>query len=187
MGKSILNYLRAQRLIPDDPDLKSNLAYAKSLIKSRGIVSKRNWFRRLFLGLVEKVNLDDITLFTTALYFIFSALVIIAIIVKESRRIFIYIRAGTLALLIVCVVLFSAQFYKTVIQKEAIVITQTSNCKFEPFDEATTFFTLYEGEKVVITTLKKIGLNCGIRTVSRAGLRNQMWNFFKPRFCNRFL
>lgn len=46
--------------------------------------------------------------------------------------------------------LFSVRFYQTLIQKQAVVVAETSDCKFEPFQEASTFFTLNEGETVLL-------------------------------------
>ncbi|MBN3037782.1 MAG: SH3 domain-containing protein, partial [Candidatus Omnitrophica bacterium] len=36
----------------------------------------------------------------------------------------------------------------------AVVVIEYSDCKFEPFDDATTHFTLYEGESVITGTQK---------------------------------
>ena len=48
--------------------------------------------------------------------------------------------------------LFYAQYSTTIARKEAVIIAETSDSKFEPFTDATTFFTLYEGQKVLIVT-----------------------------------
>jgi len=155
LGKAILNYQRAKRLIPRDADLKANLNYAHSLIEG-GIVSpERKWLSRLFFTLVDSFSLDRITLISTILYLVLISILIFIIVAKRLRRIFTYLGGLTLILLVICLCIFSVQFHKTIIQKNAVVIVESSFSKFEPFDDATTFFTLNEGESVVIIASKE--------------------------------
>ena len=51
--------------------------------------------------------------------------------------------------------MFSAQFYNTVVRKQAVVIAESSDCKFEPLEDATIFFSLSEGEAVFVGTVRK--------------------------------
>ncbi len=41
------------------------------------------------------------------------------------------------------------------LDKEAIVISESPEARFEPFEKATAYFTLYEGMKVYIVESKK--------------------------------
>ncbi len=155
LGKAILNYLRAERLIPQDVDLKSNLNYTRSLIKGGMVLPERKWFRRVFFNLADSFSLDRITLITAALYFILSIMVILLVIRKNSKKLFGYITGLVLILLLISASLFCAQYCKIIIRKEAVVIVQSSDAKFEPFDTATTFFTLNEGETVTEVASKE--------------------------------
>jgi len=148
LGKAILNYLRAQRLIPRDADLNANLNYARSLIKGGPAPSRAKWFRRIFFNSADSFSLNEITLITVVLYFIGSFMIILLIVTKNSKRSIGYIAALVLAGLLVSTSLFCVQFSKTIIQKQAVVIARSSDAKFEPFGGATTFFTLNEGEVV---------------------------------------
>jgi len=148
LGKAILNYLRARRLMPEDADLKANLDYARSLIKGGLIIPTRCWLIRFFFALADSFSLNGITLFSAAVYFLLSILIIFIILAKKLRRLFITISIPVLVFLILLLSLFSTQFCQTIIHKEAVVITPQADFKFEPFDEATTFFTLNEGETV---------------------------------------
>ena len=48
-GKAILAYRRAERLIPRDPDLRSNLSYAREMVKDElKPPVKGKWLRRIF-------------------------------------------------------------------------------------------------------------------------------------------
>ncbi|MBL7081689.1 MAG: hypothetical protein ISS44_03890 [Candidatus Omnitrophica bacterium] len=155
LGKAILSYLRAQRLMPGDADLKSNLEYAQSLIEGRILVVSGKGFMRAYFILCRSFSLDKITWLSMILYFILSSLIIFAIVRKKAKKILTYISMITLALLIICISIFFVQFYRIVIQKEAIVIAEVSDSKFEPLDHATTFFCLNEGESVFVITTKK--------------------------------
>jgi tetratricopeptide (TPR) repeat protein len=155
LGKAILNYLRAKQLMPQDADLRSNLNYAQSRIKGGIVIPERKWLARIFFRLTDSFSLDQITMLSAILYFILAGLVICFIIVKNIRRILTYACAFIFFLLVFSLVIFYVQFRETVVQKKAVIMTQTSDSKFEPFDDATTFFTLYEGESVVVMTSRK--------------------------------
>lgn len=148
LGKAILNYLRAQRLMPQDNDLKSNLAYARTLIKSNSAVSMKKWPQRIFTAAVNSFSLDGIALLCGSLYFLLSVLIISAII--KRRKIMFYFNTMAFLVMLIFASFFWGQLFKTIIHKEGIITAKTADSKFEPFDEATTFFTLNEGEDVSI-------------------------------------
>ena len=152
LGKAIVEYIRAKRLTPQDADLLSNLAFARSLIKAEVTAPQRNFFIRLFFSLAGSLSLDTITLFSCFIYFLLAALAIALILVPRLRRALFYPSIVLLTVLAVSLSLFYIQYNATIAQKEAIIITETSDAKFEPFRDATTFFTLYEGQNVVVVT-----------------------------------
>ncbi len=155
LGKAILNYLRAQRLMPRDADLTSNLDYAQSLIKGGRVVPQGNRFARMFFNQAGSFSLNGLTLISVVLYFALAILTILIIVTKRLRKALAYIAYPILVALIIFGSLFLAQFYQTVIQKQAVVIAETSDSKFEPLDGATTYFTLYEGESIVVVGSKE--------------------------------
>jgi len=154
LGRAVLNYLRAKRLLANDADLNSNLEYAHSLIKDGTVRPERGFFTRLFFKLADAFSLDAITLFTSATYFVLSLVFILIIFIKRIRRISAYIALLVSALLIVFSSVFYTQFSKTLIKKSGVIMADGTNARFEPLDEATTFFTLNEGECVNIVTPK---------------------------------
>ncbi|MFH0732371.1 MAG: tetratricopeptide repeat protein [Candidatus Omnitrophota bacterium] len=150
LGKAILNYSRAKRFMPNDADLKSNLEYAQSLIKGGAAAAQANWFAHLFLKLTDLFSLDKITLISSILYFILAALIILAIVLSDLRKIIIYAVIAVCILLSISASSLYAQYYRTIVEKEAVVVAQTVDARFEPFDDATVFFSLSEGESVVV-------------------------------------
>jgi len=155
LGKAILNYLRAKRLMPNDADLKANLSYAQSLIKGGTIQPERKWFARVFFKLSDSFSLDGITLLCAILYFVLCGLIIGSILLGNARKILIYSGGIILGILILFTSIFIAQFDKVLVQKEAVILAGSSDAKFEPIDDATTFFILHEGERVAIITSRK--------------------------------
>lgn len=155
LGRAILNYSRAKRLMPKDADLLSNLAYAQSLIKGGTGAPERKWFVRLLLSLADSFSLNKITMLCSVLYLILSALITLYILAKNLKKIISYLAALVLVVLVISMGLFYIQYSKIIIHKEAVVVFDKSDSKFEPFDDATTFFTLYEGESVHIVTSEK--------------------------------
>ncbi|MFH1867785.1 MAG: tetratricopeptide repeat protein [Candidatus Omnitrophota bacterium] len=154
LGKAVLNYIRAQRLIPNDADLISNLNYARSRIKGGGVSAQRSWLMREFFKLASSFSLDKITSISFGLYLILSVLIILIILLKDLRKVLTYISVAAAVLLAAAFSIFLTQFNRVVIQKEAIVVAEAADSKFEPLDEATTFFSLSEGEDVLVVTTK---------------------------------
>ncbi len=154
LGLAILNYRRAQRLIPADADLKANLNYARSLIKGGVVIPTRNWFIRIFFDLADSFNLNRITLLCSSLYFLLSTALIIFILVKNFKRVFGLISMLVLFLFLISLFLFTVQYRKVIAQQEAVVISGQADSKFEPLNEATTFFSLREGECITIISFK---------------------------------
>ena len=153
-GKAILNYLRAERLIPEEADLKSNLNYARSLTKGNIFVVRKNWLARVFLDFARSFNLDRITVATTILYWTLAILLIFAISLKKWRKTFILISLTGSFFLVLSVSVFFIQFNDVLLQKKAVIVVQEADSKFEPLDGATTFFTLHEGDVVVLGRFK---------------------------------
>ncbi|MFC1709611.1 hypothetical protein ACFL2J_06125 [Candidatus Omnitrophota bacterium] len=155
LGKAMLNYLRAKRLSPKDADLISNLAYAQSLVKGGVVARERIWIGRMFYRLVDSFSLNKITLISMILYFILSILIIAFVLMRNCKKALSHASLAALALFIISASLFYTQYSRIVVQREAVVVSEKSDSRFEPFIDATTFFTLYEGEKVNMVTSEK--------------------------------
>ncbi|MFH1777142.1 MAG: tetratricopeptide repeat protein [Candidatus Omnitrophota bacterium] len=146
LGQAILNYERAKQLIPRDRDLQSNYEYARSLLKVPPLEEKKTWLLQFMDNLYAQLTIDGITVLLCLIYVAFVLVIILGIVFKTHR---LYTRI-LLSILIVFSVL-SAVFLErriSVLGKEAIIISKKADAKFEPFDRATTHFTLEEGMKV---------------------------------------
>jgi len=148
LGNAIICYLRANRLTPNDPDIRSNLAHARSLIEGGIVTLSRPWFIRFFVNAANLISLNSVTIISISLYLLLCIAIIIAVRLKRFRRIFTMLSIIISVLLAISVLIFAVKFKAQVIQKDAVVIKQEVQSKFEPLDNATTFFTLYEGEMI---------------------------------------
>lgn len=151
LGRAIVNYLRAERLSPNDPDTRSNLAYAKSLIKGGVINLRKPLPVQFFMNIMGLVSLNRITYISIILYLLLCAAVILAVWLKRLRK---ALSIASLILMIIFVVsalAFSVKFNEQVMREKAVVIKDETPSRFEPLVYATTFFTLYEGEAVRVT------------------------------------
>lgn len=154
LGRAIVNYLRAKRLIPRDADLRPNVTYARSLIKGGAQQTQRGLFGRLMYKISDSLSLDTIAISASIVYVLLSVILIMFVIAKERRRYLIYAGIVVTAVLVFWIYLFSFTFTQFVIKKRAVVVTQNTDSKFEPFENATTHFTLNEGEDVIIVSQK---------------------------------
>ncbi|MFC1699487.1 tetratricopeptide repeat protein [Candidatus Omnitrophota bacterium] len=154
LGKAILNYLRAKRLMPRDADLNSNLEYAQSQIDGGVIKPGGNWLWRLFFRLVTAFSLDELYLFSAGVYVILALFLIVLILSKTANKPLTYLVYALTVILIISAGLSAAQFRQTVSLRQAVVTAGQLYSKFEPFTDATTYFSLSEGETVFVLDSK---------------------------------
>lgn len=148
LGEAIFYYEKAQRLMPQDRDLEVNYEYSRSLIKGGAVSSQESLPVRLWNSLFEKFTINGLAVFLS----IFFILILISI---SASRFFNPLKKQALilaAFLGLCFVagLIGLKGKIFLLNKEAIVVTEEVNAKFEPRDLATTYFTLYEGMKVEV-------------------------------------
>ena len=154
LGKAILNYERAKKLIPGDKDLEANYEYAESPISNGIAKPKISFLRKLVDEFYAQFTLNETTVLL-ALIYAFILLILTARIFLKADK----LRKYSLLAIVVLVIFFivsSFSLYKkiSILGKEAIVVVKDAEAKFEPFDRATTYFTIYEGAKIYILAVK---------------------------------
>ncbi len=152
LGRAILNYEKARRLIPLDKDLESNYEYTRSLIKGGTVASKKSLPLRVLNNLFEKFTVDGLTILLSALFI----LILMGILISLFFRL---VKKHALILTVFMGLFFIAGFAGlrgkiTLLNKEGVVIVEQVDAKFEPMEKATVYFTLYEGMKVEVTSSK---------------------------------
>jgi len=152
LGRALLNYEKARRLIPLDKDLESNYEYACSLIKNGAVSPGRGLAPKVFDNFFDKFTVDGLTILLSALYVLILISVLISLFFRPFKK-------QALILAVFAGLFFIGVFAGltgkiALLDKEAIVIAERADAKFEPMDKATTHFTVYEGMKIEVTASK---------------------------------
>jgi tetratricopeptide (TPR) repeat protein len=152
MGKAVLNYERARRLIPRDADLNANYRFARAKILGKILEKKGIWNWTPLKFYAGNFTIDEFLWMTSVLYIFILVLLMIAV-----RRPMLKARIFAIAL---CLFLLGAANSVIVwhkasgIGREAIVTSYETESRYGPFDSATAFFKLYEGMKVKVLKVK---------------------------------
>ncbi len=150
LGKAVLNYERARKLIPRDKDMESNYHYAVSLMVNNIEIPKISWLRKLADKFYGQFTLNEITVLLSIICALIFLTLIVRIFFKSAK-----IRSYSLIsvfILILFLIAGSFSFHKRVsaLGREAVVVVKKTEAKFSPFDRATTHFTLYEGARIYV-------------------------------------
>ena len=151
IGYAILAYKKAQKLITGDRDLKSNLAYAQSLTEDSALrLPPQNsliWLIRLPFG---DFNLNTVASILLASYLTLIILMVFGIMnpVFKTRASFPFYLA--LLLFLMTLANFSTRYYTEEALTHGITVVKESECKYEPIDKSTTYYTLKEGQEILV-------------------------------------
>ncbi|MDD5496305.1 MAG: tetratricopeptide repeat protein [Candidatus Omnitrophica bacterium] len=150
LGYAILYYEKAERLIPADADLRSNLEYARSLVGETYYPESSNVVIRLIKRPFKDINLNAMAMIGAFLYLILIALAAIGItrpeFGKKARIFFIAIAA----LFVFTVASFGIKYYDEEFLKHGIMVEKEVECRFEPIDKSNIYYKLKEGAEVYI-------------------------------------
>lgn len=148
VGKAILNYKRAMYFIPRDSALRINYGYALSRMRQRDTTAKTPYFITLLNGAFNFLSLKETVLIFFACYFLAAALVIMKKFAKKRR----FFLGGLSILFIMATVMITIPLSNKIreAEKEAIVISGTTDARMQPASDAPSIFPLYEGMKVYV-------------------------------------
>ena len=153
IGRAILNYQRAARLEPRDPDIKANLTFARSLsadvfeIKAGGPVQSVSRLTKSWL------TLNETAVAALAIWFALAFL-IFAFRGIQPGRIRTSIQAGivlTALLFILVGFSFAARLYMENTQPEGVIVAPEIALSSSPGDEFITEFRLTSGDEVRVS------------------------------------
>lgn len=152
LGKAILYFERAMRLIPRDGDLESNYKYALSLTKNNLPEQTRFFVARFIQSTAAHFTINELLIAMSSIFFIFIITVLshlyFGIIRKNFRNLIIIL----VVIFITGAVIFLDKFNET--KNRAVVVFEKASSKFEPSIKATTYFTLYEGANIKVLTTR---------------------------------
>ena len=146
IGRAILAYERAARLMPRDPDLQTNLDLANERTTDQ-IASEAPWFGRQAL---DGVTVNEATVAATASGFLASLALVCYLLARQPRT-----RSATGYALLACsFVLLAAtgflgvKIYDGLANEEAIILQATAEVRTGPDASSEPVFTLHEGARV---------------------------------------
>jgi len=148
VGKAILNYKRAMYFIPRDSAVRINYGYALSRMRQRDVIAKSPYFITLLNGAFNFFSLKETVLTFFICYFLAVALIIMKKFAKKNR-----FSLGGLSILFVMAMIVIAIPLSNKIkeaEKEAIIISGTTDARMQPASDAPSIFPLYEGMKVYV-------------------------------------
>ncbi len=161
LGKAVLNYERARRLMPRDGDLKANYDYAVSRIRERPPEPRRIWLLRLPEKISGRFTVDELTIFLSVVFVLALAVLASGLFLPAVRR-----RWPVLMLVLALAGAAAGSALSgriILLEREAVIVAGNVEAKFEPRLDATTYFGLSEGMKVVV--LETEGEWCKIRRI----------------------
>ena len=150
-GHAILAYKKAERLMPGDSDLKSNLSYAQSLTEDSALqalpLNKPAWFFKLPF---RDYNLNTVAVILIILYLMLIAMVLAGIINHILRNRIAILFYPVLIVFLLTLGAFTIRYYDEEVLNHGIVIAKEAECKYEPIDKSNNYYTLKEGQEVLI-------------------------------------
>jgi len=150
-GYAILAYKKAQRLMPGDGDLKSNLAYAESLTEDSALRAlPQNKVAWLFLFPFREYSLNTVSFLLIAFYLMLVAMLLTGIINPVLKRRMTIIFLPVLAGFLLTLGAFCIRYYDEEMLNYGVVVAKEADCKYEPIDKSNNYFTLKEGQEVLV-------------------------------------
>ena len=153
VGRAILSYERARRLIPGDPDLIANLGYARSLA---GTTDEPSVWARLLFPFADRFSSDGLLATASVLYTLVMGLLILARLVPASTRpgrVAATVGAAALAVLLPSVahrlLTVDLPTYAVVVAKEDATV------RFEPSAGGTAHYQTKPGSVLRIVTQRE--------------------------------
>jgi len=150
IGKAILYYEKARKLMPDDPDLKFNLELANSRIIDRIELPPRFFLFQYWDQIKSYFTIGQLSYLVLAFYLLTISLLIFRLFVKRYR----WLRwLNSLTVILVILTLFWGYILFSRYQgsrkyKDAVVLNPAVTVRSAPSEDQTELFVIHEGLKV---------------------------------------
>ena len=158
LGLAVLNYERAKGFIPNDSDLSSNYDYVLHELNLE-LKPFGNWFERKVYLLFQPITIDLLTSLLCFIYIVLILFLTLGLFFNRVKRLLPAVICVTAVLFILSADALVGRI--SLFNKAAIVVSKEADVKFEPLENATTYFKLGEGSKVEV--VEKAESWCKIR------------------------
>lgn len=151
IGYAILAYKKAQRLMPGDSDLKSNLAYAESLTEDSALQAlPQNKIVWLFRFPFREYSLNTVSVILIVLYLMLIIVLLTGIISPIFKRRMSILFYPILIGFLLTLGAFSIRYYDEEVLSHGVVVAKETECKYEPIEKSNNYFTLKEGQEILV-------------------------------------
>jgi len=155
VGYALVCYERAKRYMPNDSDLRSNIAYAQSLADAPAVdPAAGNIITRLMTKLYEDHSLNTLAVLALASYLVLLIILAAFAAYPLFARRFNFVVIILALFFVVNLAAFAMRYYDEDMVKRGIIVQKKVECKYEPIDKSTTYYTMREGNAVVILKTK---------------------------------
>ncbi len=152
IAKAIVNYERAEQLLPNDDDVRFNLQLANLQVVDKIDAVPKFFLYRWFDWLLTVLPLSTLG-WTTYILFLLTLILLSLFLFSPALRTKRLSLAGALAagtLLVLSLVLFTTQSYRESNTHFAIVMSDVANIKSAPDTKGSDLFVLHKGVKVQV-------------------------------------
>lgn len=147
LGLAVLSYERARSFIPNDSDLRSNYDYTLQLLNLEPRLFG-NWLEETAYTLFQAMTVDSLTTFLSFIYIILIAFFISGLFFGSLKRFSGLVICTLIPLFVLSAYALNRKIHY--LNNFAVVVSSEADAKFEPLENATTYFKLNEGTRVEI-------------------------------------
>ncbi len=154
VGRAILNYERARRFLPSDPDLEANLRFAHSLTGAE--VCQSPLWQRLVFPLSHRVTTDQLVWLTSAAYTLLFGVFAACRLWPRRPQWLLSVGWGVTAGLVVITLSLVQQLRTSDWQRYAVVLEKEDTpVRFEPAVSGTIHFSVPQGTRVRVLDVRE--------------------------------
>jgi len=150
LGRAILNYRRAGRLLPRDPDIASNLQLARAQTQDRLEGGESDAAMLLRRSLADWVTLNEAAMGALIPWAILCIMVIVAMRWPASRQRLLYALAVVAVLFVVTLLSVGIHIWDRQANPPAVVTAATTDVRSGPGPDYLLEFTLHAGAEITV-------------------------------------
>jgi tetratricopeptide (TPR) repeat protein len=149
-GRAVLNYERARRLSPRDPDILANLRFAQQKLGVDEVNAPPKAWQRMMHALIDSHTPAEWSAYELMGMWLAALAMGLALWVRRARTALLVVSAAGFAWLLVAGSALSYQMIDERTGPHAIVVTRQAQARFAPLPDSTVHVQLPEGTEVSV-------------------------------------
>lgn len=148
LGRAVLNFRRAQRLLPRDGDVVANLKLARAQTLDRIEVENEGALVDLVRRVIGWTTLNEAAALALAVWVLLCGLVISAVLWQRRRRLLVYLAGAVAVLLLFGLLSIGIRLLDERGQPPAVIVAEEVALRSGPGEDYLAEFTLHAGAEV---------------------------------------